>query len=528
MGNNVVKSVLVAVLLIVLSFTVGVAAADDVKGATVLIAGVCALAVVLSVGEKAWLALLFMPYYSMINPIPISGVDGATLNNCVAILVACYWCTLRVQGKVRFEWKSLPGLDIFFFLLVALMIVAFYRRPVSVNVIEGLLGMDSEFIGGKAYMFCLISALGYIAYSVVPTPLEKMEKYVKPIIWMSVALGILTVAITFVRRGSLVINVDGDGMSERARDTAYILFSWFIVLYVYGTKKITTILTSARYLFLLLVGFLGTMLSGFRSRIAILVFMLIPISAVKRELMWFVCCAILGYAAIMVGSAAGVLTKLPFGVQRVLSVVPNVQIDANARLSAEGSTEARMITWEYALDERTGAIKNYVWGDGYGMDKEQHRRLNYVDEGVTVKGLIRTSQWHSGPISMIQRLGYVGLIIVFFMMLYLMWFAYRLMVAYRHHSLFPIIVVIVPHLYGDFVSLFGVISDYEYIFARASLRIVVFKMFYCEGVKAGIIAPVLRRKSYIPMAVQERRNEELDLPEYPLPRKLKKLQNKQA
>lgn len=527
MGNNVVKSILVAALLIVLSFSVGVTAAEDAKGAGMIIAASCALVAALCVGKKAWLLLLFLPYYSHVPVLPVAFLPAHILTFAVAFLVLLYWLSLKIIGNVNFEWKSMPVFDVLFISLIMLGVYAFYRYPSSIGLLHEILGVDTENIGGKGYVFIFFSILGYIAYSVIPMPLKKMEKYVKHILWFAFICAILcTIRVTL--RGNDNIEAFSDTADRSmlsARMSYFLRLSLIIFLYVYGTKTIGEILKSPKYIFLMLVAACGVFLAGARGQMARLLCMLLPLALLKREFWFFVLMGGVGLGALFAASEAGILKSAPYGFQRVASAIPELKVNPEIRRRAQGSLNTRFRIWDVAMDHRTGYIKDYVWGDGFSMNKKQLRRLTAFETQQEV-GLSVTGEWHSGPIAMIHRLGYVGLSITTCIFLYMMVMAYRTMKAYRRHPLFPIVVLVLPHVYGDIWYMYGAIADFRYFFSFATANLFMLKVFYCEGIKNGIIKPLFARSSYVPLAIQERQYEEPGVPEYPLSRKLKALQNK--
>lgn len=526
MGSSIIKSVLVAVLLVLLSFSIGVSAAEDAKTSVLIIGAICGIVAMLCIGVKSWLLLIVIPILICYTPVSLPFLPAQTASYVTAIMVLVYWGTLRVQKRVRFVWRSVPSWDVVFFILVGLMLYAFYRCPVSINLLQGILGIRVEMVGGTAYYNMVLAIGAYIAYSVIPVSLKELEKWQKWILRIVWVLLIVSVVMS-------VLMGAGSSMQE-SRVTNYQSVSIFLLLYVYGTQAVSRILTSVRSLFLLLAGCFGLAITGFRSAIAHAMVMLFVVAWVKREIIYFVVAGILGCGIVMVASEAGVLLGLPHGVQRVLSVFPGIKIDEGIALGAKGSSEVRYEAWEMAMDERTRLINDYVWGDGFGMPAAHHERLKYYnsrlsDEALDMKQvLVDTRNWHSGPISMIHELGYIGLGMAALFFSVGGYIAFVVMKSYRHHKLWPLVVIIVPHLYGEIYRSFFVCREFESLFADSAAWYFLIKVFYCEGVKNGIIVPLSRRVSYVPLTVQERRETEADMPEYPLPRKLKVLQNKKA
>lgn len=112
-----------------------------------------------------------------------------------------------------------------------------------------------------------------------------------------------------------------------------------------------------------------------------------------------------------------IFNELPFGIQRAMTVLPGVKLSNKIEKEAEGSSDWRLEMWEWALDPSTGYIKDYVWGDGFGLS-------SYREKLRTTAVALRTIQndnklfaargaWHNGAIHLVHRTGYVGLSIVY-------------------------------------------------------------------------------------------------------------------
>lgn len=527
MGNNVVKGVLVAALLIVLSFWIGISAADDVTGSAMIIAAACGIVGMLCIGKNAWVLIFYAVVVKTYASIPLPGMPSHFATLLLMIGVFLYFLTLKFTTNPKFEWRSIMLLDLSVYVLFALLLYAFYRQPAVIGRLAELFDVDVEYVGGREYIYGLIALLGYLAMSAIPVSLSQLEKHVKPIIILTFALVVFNTISGIIAPGSVVEGGEDAFMNERYG--VFSLLSTFVVIYLVATKSLMQLITNARYLITVILCACGILLGGVRSIFAGVAVQCIVLVWVKKELHIFFCALAVGLACLYGASEIGVLKMAPFGVQRTLNPIPGLKLDGVAARAAEGSTDYRKRIWQYALDPRTGFIKDYVWGDGYAVSADMLQRMGSsgpIDDGTYEHALTRS--WHSGPITMIHGLGIVGLVVEIFITIFSTYYGFVVLRAYLSHKLFPYIALSVVKLYAQTLHNFAVCNSFRDIFVQDFICILLIKVFYCEGVKHGIITPMMKKSAYVPLAVQERQKEEPEVPEYPLPRKLKKLQNKQA
>ncbi len=148
---------------------------------------------------------------------------------------------------------------------------------------------------------------------------------------------------------------------------------------------------------------------------------------------------LIGALFLIVLSETGTLKKLPYGAQRICSVVPFLQVDPSIRLEAEGSTDWRLEMWKWALDDRETFIRDKVWGDGYVKDSYSFIASYYekyyglTDGKASQLRNAYYGQWHSGPICLINVFGFVGLTIHTIIVITSLVYAVILTHIYRYH-----------------------------------------------------------------------------------------------
>ena len=203
----------------------------------------------------------------------------------------------------------------------------------------------------------------------------------------------------------------------------------------------------------------------------------------------------------------------PYGMQRTLSMFPGVQIRDDVRAETENSSEWRKVMWRWALDPRTGYIKDYVWGDGFGQAVSDLNRYNVsLMRGSAHFGdqedFAYTGTWHSGPILAVHRTGLVGLALITIVFLYGSFLIVRVCRAYRGTTMFTVAVLFTCQLYGDIAHFYlsaGRIDKFFDDFVFLALA----KVLYCIGREEGIIVPVFSKGRYNPMLIAEQKRNEL-------------------
>jgi hypothetical protein len=156
------------------------------------------------------------------------------------------------------------------------------------------------------------------------------------------------------------------------------------------------------------------LLSGFRSNLIGWLFAIALASYIRggvRHVIPLVAAGLAGVVMIVVFQTAGLSVPLP--AQRALSFIP-ISWDSRASLDAKGSVDWRVEMWRLALTSDR-YIKNKVLGDGFGFDpaelRAQTTRTSFrmdTSEGLQDYYMI-TGDYHSGPVSAIRFVGYVGL-----------------------------------------------------------------------------------------------------------------------
>lgn len=500
MGNSIVKTVLGLLALIIASFLIGIMAADSAKTAAMLVFGLGALFFIVAMGRKVWMCLfLLVPVCLALPPIAEIPVAYIALSG-----VLFYWLVLSLLGYVKLIWRKLLWADILLVLFILLMMISYFRNPVGLMALTRLFNVKFDVVGGKEYVVLLFTVLSYVTYSCIPFEKERLLKVLKWFIIIRLSAAFAFGLIAWRSGEGILPTSEDDGIS---RPSMFITFSFLLFTLIYASSSLKNLLTSPLRLFGILFSCLLALLSGFRSLLASFALVAISCSIIRKEILSLLLAAFVGLFGIYALGANDSLNILPLSMQRALCVLPGLKVASAARLDANTSVEWRVQMWKWALDSRTGYIKDYIWGDGFGLDVATVQRQSMARS----RGLIRSGDqnvyaqrrvWHSGFITTLSKLGICGLVLTFVVFLYGVYMMFRVNWAlrgtkYASYCMFFTCTQINSFLmfYVSAGTILGFMEQFQYF--------AYIKVFYNIAVDEGAIVPGLRRRKYTPMLIRE-------------------------
>lgn len=506
MGNNGVKSIILVAVLVVLSFLIG----SQISGSRMVSMGIVAasagLFLLIYLGARSWWLLLLAPMASAFLPIRLP----LPLPYVLAPVLLVYWGLLNLMGHARFRWSSLWGMDFPIFILALYTLINFYLHPSSFKVLDEFLGIDSEYISGKEYVLCLVGVIGYITTSFIPLKYKDTSRVIKWTFYLYLLGCLFTIAKKLILHGGA-----GDeemDLEEQANATRFTLLTplgIFVACYVYTSLPFLKLIRKPFSIVLALVACVCVVISGWRSKLIDFALRIFALAALKREITLFVCLSGLAYGTLLFLSNEKMLNDLPFGMQRALCAVPGVHVREDIERTATSSSEWRVVMWRWALDPRTGYIKDYVWGDGFGDNKaEMYRDSTALMRGQTrfgdQKDFARRGIWHSGWITTMHRLGIVGLVIVVIAQLTSVFYFYRF--AFLVWKADRKTAILFASMSADHVSRAVTYhlstGSPEYLYLNL-ISYAVVKMYYCSAKEQfpALAKPV--SGPYVPLLIQE-------------------------
>jgi hypothetical protein len=185
------------------------------------------------------------------------------------------------------------------------------------------------------------------------------------------------------------------------------------------------------------------LLSGFRSNLIGWLFAIALASYIRggvRQIVPLVAAGFAGVVMIVVLQTAGL--QVPLAAQRALSFIP-ISWDSRASVDAKGSVDWRLDMWRLALTTDR-YIKNKVLGDGFGYDPSELRAwaakasLRMESSESLQDYFMITGDYHSGPVSCIQFVGYAGLILFTALLIANARYAWKIIESAKKTAFFPL------------------------------------------------------------------------------------------
>lgn len=500
MGNSIVKNTVGILVLIVLSFIVGILAADDMKSSMLLICAMAGCSVIVAMGKRVWYALFLL--VPICEALPT--VKEVPLEYAVEAIVLCYWTLLCIIGRARFTWRKLIGADLLVLLLVGIMVIAYIRYPVSIEILESLFGIKAEYTRGKAYVYMIFFIIGYICFSCIPFENQKLKKLLK---WNLVLLLIFHLLIGLYETATKGLTIIGEQRFSALKE-----FGTYLFITAYCSAPLSRIFTSPTIIFSIITSLFCNAITGFRTYLFVYFTNVATCILIKREHLFFIFSAIICLPLIYIFNASDSLRYLPKTVQRSLSIIPGLTLSQSVISDTNNSTAWRIVMWKWALDPRMGYIKDYVLGDGVGFklaEIKKERRSHLYQGGAFYdatleqqKSFAAQRMWHSGVIECIQSLGYVGLSVVFLIQLYAVIIMIKVNTALRKTPYFVYSMVHTCTVAANMIQFFAAAGLLSTLFLNLSTLSYI-KVFHSIAVEEGKIGRGHRRKLYIPKLIQE-------------------------
>ncbi len=347
-------------------------------------------------------------------PIPFS------VRDITVMVVFGMYVILTALKQVRIK-PAFGLLDTLALINVAYVVGAYVRNPV------GLYAFNSDMVGGRPYFSVFIGVLAYLVLSrVVLTP-QSANRAVGLTVLSAVVVAVLGVITRKFPETVPVIAHFYSGIDKGAYDALDVRITSasgrFISLLPLGQVGLLALCARFRPLTLLLpfygwrfLGFLVvigvTFASGFRSLIVYEAAIFLVASYFwtgMRDAVALIALGLIGLGILTAGQGRGF--NLPENAQRALSFLPG-KWDPLVKAQAESSTEWRVIMWREAL-MTDKYIQNKVWGDGFGFSRNKLmsmmsiQTVNQTDENSR-ETAATAGDFHSGPVSTIRFVGYVG------------------------------------------------------------------------------------------------------------------------
>lgn len=442
---------------------------DQLETLIKITAGVTLLVCVL-LGKRIWMIIPLLGSLNLSLALP---GKPTTLLVGQGLFIA-FGGLLIMTRRVKFQLKF-TELGFWTLILTLCVVQTYIRNPIGLNILGG------ESVGARPYVLFIASLVCSVILGSFVIPAAELKWIMRLSIFGSLVNFTVQVIGFFVPQVSQLLQGGAsEGVSSGgAQRGEYGLNAATRIGFLGSAGRDIALVVSAfisplRACFhplwapLVLLSLAFAALSGFRNEIAA-VGMTYLISLAYRG----------GFISVFISSMALVMgiallavvnmaTPLPANVQRALSFLPGTWNQAYVQ-DTQGSTDWRVDMWKEALFTDFW-IQNKVLGDGLGMTKQE---LNYIRslsdlQTVGVKGaanltrqqefMMASGAYHSGPVSTIRVIGYVGLVILLLAQIRLAVHAHRQIQRARHTEWFPLTLFIgIPLIWAPifFVLIFG-------------------------------------------------------------------------
>ncbi|MEP6668560.1 MAG: hypothetical protein ABJF10_05370 [Chthoniobacter sp.] len=437
----------------------------DTKLPLLIVAAFAVMSFLLVVQEKIW---VLIPATAMLGgkivalPVPFTVAH-------IGILIAFgMYMILKARKIVRLKPKN-GIVEVWMWIMLVYMFVTYVRNPVGVEA------FGSDRVGGKPYVDIIIAYLGF--WVLGRSTASVRESYL--IIFLgfmgNACLAFVNfVAFRFPSTTAPLANLYSGIAAAESAEGATAVDEGGRLSYLGGVGgNLVATACSFWHPFTLVnpmhfwrfamffAGLIAVLLSGFRSGLFGMFEIFLLASFFRGGIGDVVRAAALMVVALafLVGMQ-GNIVNLPFPAQRALSFLPG-KWDYGAKSEAEGSTEWRVEMWKVMLDGNK-YIENKWLGDGYGFT---HRQLEIMasnqfsgSNADQQENLMISGGVHSGPVSSIRFVGYIGLAIFLALLGLVAWRSIRLVQRARGTPLFPLVLLgTIPSiaLPFNFIFIFG-------------------------------------------------------------------------
>ncbi len=420
-----------------------------------------------ALGRKIWLIIPFMSAVKLNLMIP-----GQPSTLLLAQILFIGFCGLLFLMR-RLPFKiQITELEFWMILLTLCVVQVYIRNPAGLNIFA------SSSVGGRPYALFGISLIS----SIILVFLRVNVTEIRWIIRLSILGGLMNLALSII--GFLIPRVgvwygaaDMNSMSQMGLQQGDYGIDRATRIGFLGTaagniaRIVSSFKSPIRACFhplwapLILISLAFAALSGYRTEIVIVGLTYIVGIAYRGGAFSVIFSLISLIIGIVLLAIINIATPLPANIQRSLSFIPGTWDQAHIQ-DAEGSTEWRVDMWKEALLTDFW-IKNKILGDGLGMTQEEFNFLSTFDENKVSREarrvklsyqqeyMMASGSYHSGPVSTIRTIGYVGLAILILAQIRLAVHAHRQIKRARKTEWFPLTLFIgIPIICAPFLFIF--------------------------------------------------------------------------
>ncbi len=346
----------------------------------------------------------------------------------------------RNRIKARYEM-----IDLWIWINILYLITVFFRNPVGINALGG------DRVGGKPYLDVALACAAYLMLSrfrITPRVSRKLPFFILGIVFFGAFAGGVATYLPDLgdKLGRLYsdfnpallgLTPDSEVVAGETRLIFLQNLGTTLVLIIVSGINPFQLLSPSNFGFLLsyLSGYILILFSGFRNAIVGSLLYTVVSAGLRERGLGLLKMAILGVMGVVlvIGVSYSPL-QIPLTFQRALSFLPG-NWDSNAVADAKGSSEWRFEMWKIVLTSDR-YIHNKLYGDGFGFLRSDFEIMQNLNAGIgqgfggdnaQQEAFMINGDFHSGPVSTIRFVGYVGLALFLPLLFMTAFYAYRIM-----------------------------------------------------------------------------------------------------
>ena len=445
MDASKIKAIIAAILATFAALYLGISAATAQLETIAWVMGMGTLSVCLLLGRRIWLLLPFMAALQLTLMIP----GQPTTLILAQLLILSFSVLMLLSRKLPFYFVF-TELEFLALLLILCVFQVYARNPVGVNILGG----DS--VGGRPYILFGITTLTGLLLCGLRVPPKELYLAMK----LSIAGGLLNFVIGLIgwlnpafgvwfgAASKIITEEIGVTAPEMAGRINFIVFVPITLAnWVSSCSNPLTAIFKPRWIPLIFLSFAFAAASGYRNVIGAVGLTYLVGVFYHGRFVSVLIAGIMGAATLALLAIVNLIMPLPAKAQRSLSFLPGTW-EQRYVLESKNSNDWRTEIWEEVLlTDRW--IENKWIGDGLGFTAREFaaqqamsERKNYT---VGISGfdahrenILANGDYHSGPVSAVRTVGYVGLLLMALIQIRLAMHAHRLIIRCKGTEWFPV------------------------------------------------------------------------------------------
>lgn len=472
MDSYKIRAIAIFVIATIIAIWLGLNAATAQLGTIMWVAGIGTIIACAMLGTKIWMIL---PFAAVLNLTLMIPGQPSTILLSQALFIG-FSVLLILLRRLPFS-LNLTELEIWIILLCFCAGQAYLRNPVGLNI------FGSSSVGGRPYAIFAAMVISAVLITGLKVPEKDLALYFRihilggllnfgmlAIGYLAPSLGVWfgSINANAVNEGSYQQGAYGVNRATRIQFTRDI--SNNIALWISAIKSPVRACLHPFWAPLILLSLAFAALSGYRSEVGA-VGLIYLVGILYRGGLTSTIIAFGGLiVSVLLLTVLNTIITLPSNIQRSLTILPG-SWDETHKKDAKDSTEWRKDMWKEALFTEYW-IQNKWLGDGLGMTQQEFNYIQSLEAkrltGQVGRGkltiqqeiMMASNSYHSGPISTIRAIGYLGLLVLVSAQIRLAIHAHRLIVRSQNtkwHALALLIgipAVIAPlyflFIFGDF------------------------------------------------------------------------------